>query len=226
MRILVVDDEPDLCEILCFNLGSEGFDTDYAYSAEAALPMLQSDRHYDLLLLDVMMEEMSGFDLVRLIRSQGNETPVIFLTARNAETDMLDGFNSGGDDYVAKPYSFPTLLARIRAVLKRSATQAKQPRLLTYKTLQINLDSKSVAIDGVTLPLTKKEYMILVLLMQHRTQHFSREQIISNVWEDDAYVGDRSVDVHIARLRKKLGPYADTIVNHTGFGYAFFPPKQ
>lgn len=217
-RILVVDDEPDLCEILCFNLESEGFEAERAYSAEAALQMLEQGASFDLILLDVMMERLSGIDMARHLRSTGVDIPIIFLTARTAEDDQLDGFAAGGDDYVTKPFSFPTVLARIRAVLKRASTTSNND-MLSFGQLTVDVKSKTVAIDGVQVSLTKKEYNILILLLQNQGQHFSRQQIMDSVWDDDTFVGDRSVDVHVARLRKKLGSCGEYIVNHTGFGY-------
>lgn len=224
-RILVVDDEPDLCEILCFNLESEGFEAERAYSAESALQLMEDGERFDLVLLDVMMESMSGFEMGRELRSRGIDTPVIFLTARTAEEDQLDGFASGGDDYITKPFSFPTVLARIRAVLKRVPQPAEGGDKLSFGPLSVDTMTKSVAIDGVPVSLTKKEYNILSLLLRNQGQHFSRQQIIDSVWEEDTFVGDRSVDVHVARLRKKLGRCGEYIVNHTGFGYTLQIPK-
>ena len=224
-RILVVDDEPDLCEILCFNLESEGFEAERAYSAESALQLIEDGGRFDLILLDVMMESMSGFEMARELRSRGIDTPVIFLTARTAEEDQLDGFASGGDDYITKPFSFPTVLARIRAVLKRMPQPAEGGDKLSFGPLSVDTMTKSVAIDGVPVSLTKKEYNILSLLLRNQGQHFSRQQIIDSVWEEDTFVGDRSVDVHVARLRKKLGRCGEYIVNHTGFGYTLQIPK-
>lgn len=224
MRILVVDDEPDLCEILCFNLESEGFETERAYSAEAALALMGQGRRFDLILLDVMMEQVSGYDMARQLRERGDNTPIIFLTARDAEVDQLEGFSAGADDYITKPFSFPTVLARIRAVLKRTASSEGQPdneQVIHCGSIEVDLQRKAVSVDGQPIALTRKEFLILVLLMQHPGEHFHRQQIIEKVWDDDAYVGDRSVDVHIARLRKKLGRFADSIVNHSGFGYTF-----
>ncbi len=224
MRILVVDDEPDLCEILCFNLESEGFETERAYSAEAALALMGQGQRFDLILLDVMMEQVSGYDMARQLRESGDNTPIIFLTARDAEVDQLEGFSAGADDYITKPFSFPTVLARIRAVLKRTASSEGQPdneQVIHCGSIEVDLQRKAVSVDGQPIALTRKEFLILVLLMQHPGEHFHRQQIIEKVWDDDAYVGDRSVDVHIARLRKKLGRFADSIVNHSGFGYTF-----
>lgn len=224
MLILVVDDEPDLCEILCFNLESEGFETERAYSAEAALALMGQGQRFDLILLDVMMEQVSGYDMARQLRERGDNTPIIFLTARDAEVDQLEGFSAGADDYITKPFSFPTVLARIRAVLKRTASSEGQPeneQVIHCGSIEVDLQRKAVSVDGQPIALTRKEFLILVLLMQHPGEHFHRQQIIEKVWDDDAYVGDRSVDVHIARLRKKLGRFADSIVNHSGFGYTF-----
>lgn len=216
-RILVVDDEPDLCEILCFNLESEGFEADRAYSAESALEMMDGGEKFDLILLDVMMDSMSGFEMAHRLRGHGDQTPIIFLTARTTESDQLDGFAAGGDDYVTKPFSFPTVLARIKAVLKRAS--ASNDDSICCGGIVIDKKMKSVSIDGEAVALTKKEFGILSLLMSGMGQHFTRQDIIDKVWEDDTYIGDRSVDVHIARLRKKLGAYGECIVNHIGFGY-------
>ena len=227
MRILVVDDEPDLCEILCFNLESEGFEAECAYSAEAALELIDGGRTYNLILLDVMMERLSGYDMARRLREQNNDTPIIFLTARNAEADQLEGFTAGADDYITKPFSFPTVLARVRAVLKRSAAAtAGAGQSLRFGGLEVDVQRGAATIDGQAVALTKKEFHILALLMQHIGEHFRREQILQQVWSDDVYVGDRSVDVHIARLRKKLGDYGDCIVNHSGFGYVFVTQNE
>lgn len=224
MRILVVDDEPDLCEILCFNLENEGFEVERAYSAESALSLIGEGRRFNLILLDVMMERMSGYEMARQLRASGNNTPIIFLTALSAESELLEGFESGGDDYVTKPFSFPTVLARVRAVLKRSEVPAPASDtnvFLEQGPFWVDLQRKRVQVSGQAVSLTKKEFLILTLLMQHIGVHFTREQILESVWENDAYVGDRSVDVHIARLRKKLGSAGDYIVNHSGFGYVF-----
>ena len=225
MRLLIVDDEPDLCEILCFNLESEGFDTERAYSAESALALIANGQQFALILLDVMMERMSGIEMAQQLRDAGNNTPIIFLTPRNAETDMLEGFNAGADDYITKPFSFPTILARVKAVLKRAGSNNQQ-QTIKFGGLEANLQHKTVSINDEPAPLTKKEFDILALLLQHTGEHFTREQIMSSVWDDNIYVNDRSVDVHIARMRKKLGSYADCIVNHSGFGYTFIPPTE
>ena len=195
-HLLIVDDEEDICEILRFNLETEGYAVDTALSAEEALALMAGST-YDLLLLDVMMERMSGFEMAEHLRQQGDRTPIIFLTALGGHDDQLHGFSVGADDYIAKPFSFDTVLARVRAVLRRTAPSA--PTALNS--------------------LTKREHLILQLFSQHPGRYFSREEILEAVWPDDALVGERSVDVHIARLRKKLGPDGNRIVNKTGFGY-------
>lgn len=199
-RILVVDDEQDLCEILSFNLQSEGFEVSTAQSAEEALAIIDGGKHFDLLLLDIMMDQMSGYEMAAMLRQRGDNTPVIFLTARDAHDDQLQGFASGADDYITKPFAFDTVLARVRAVLRRS-----------NHNIQSNHNIPST--------LTKREHLILQLFQQHPGRYFSREEILAAVWPDDTWVCERSVDVHIARLRKKLGSDGSHIVNKTGFGY-------
>ncbi len=197
-RILVVDDEEDLCEILRFNLETEGFEVETAGSAEEALEMLGA--HFDLILLDVMMDRMSGFEMAKELRRRGDNTPIIFLTARDAHDDQLQGFGVGADDYITKPFSFDTVLARVKAVLRRSNSTSI---------------SSSISIAG----LTRREHLILQLFQEHPGKFFTREEIIAAVWPDDTCVTERSVDVHIARLRKKMGTEGQRIVNKTGFGY-------
>ena len=223
-RILVVDDEEDLCEILQFNLESEGYEVDTANSAEEGLKKLKSQ--HMLILLDVMMEDMSGFQMANKIRKElNNDVPIIFLTAKDTENDMLTGFNVGGDDYITKPFSLKAVMARVKAVIKRSAKSATAAESIIdtfkYKSLQINYETKKVLVDNKEVQLTRKEYMILAFLTQSPQRFFTREQILSQVWDDDAYVIERSVDVHIARLRKKLGIIGENIINRTGFGYSF-----
>lgn len=223
-RILIVDDEQDLCEILQFNLESEGYEVDTANSAEEALSKLNSQ--HILILLDVMMEDMSGFQMANKIRKElNNNVPIIFLTAKDTENDMLTGFNVGGDDYITKPFSLKAVMARVKAVLKRSTKTAVSNEsvedIFVYKSLEINFDTKKVMVNNVEAQLTRKEYMILVLLVQSPQRFFTREQILSQVWDDDTCVIERSVDVHIARLRKKLGTIGENIINRTGFGYSF-----
>lgn len=200
-RILVVDDEEDLREILRFNLEAEGFEVETAASAEEALDIIAHHSSLiTLILLDVMMDRMSGFEMAQRMREEGDNTPIIFLTARDAHDDQLQGFGVGADDYITKPFSFDTVLARVRAVLRRS-----------NQNIQSNHNIPST--------LTKREHLILDLFRQQPGKFFSREEILAAVWPDDTLVGERSVDVHIARLRKKLGSEGQRIVNKTGFGY-------
>ena len=224
-RILVVDDEQDLCEILRFNLSNEGFEVSTANSAEEALELMTGHPKggFDLILLDVMMDRMSGFEMADHLRTVGDNTPIIFLTALDHHDDQLTGFKNGADDYITKPFSFDTVLARIKAVLKRTqpAPSAASPHIFSFGTLKIDMDNTSVSIQGESIELTRREYLILCLLIQHPNYYFTREEIMVQVWPNDTLVNDRSVDVHITRLRKKLGPEGWRLTNRTGFGYTF-----
>ncbi|MGM9798948.1 MAG: response regulator transcription factor [Parabacteroides sp.] len=222
-RILVVDDEEDLCEILRFNLETEGYMVDTAFSAEEALQMDLTS--YDLFLLDVMMGEISGFKMARLLRQdpQTVSAPIIFLTAKDTENDLLTGFNLGADDYISKPFSIRQVIARIKAVLRRTQTTQNEVSTdqLIYETLILDTRRIKATVDGEEIPLTKKEFEILRLLLEHRGNVFSREEILSRVWKDEVYVLDRTIDVNITRLRKKIGRYGKNIVTRLGFGYCF-----
>ena len=222
-RILVVDDEEDLCEILRFNLEIEGYTVDTAFSAEEALQMDLTS--YDLFLLDVMMGEISGFKMARLLQQDPKTAsiPIIFLTAKDTENDLLTGFNLGADDYISKPFSIRQVIARIKAVLRRTQTVTKeQPDdQLTFETLTLDTRRIKATVDGEETPLTKKEFEILRLLLENRGNVFSREEILSRVWKDEVYVLDRTIDVNITRLRKKIGRYGKNIVTRLGFGYCF-----
>ena len=222
-RILVVDDEQDLCEILKFNLETEGYQVDTAYSAEEALTMDLTSYH--LLLLDVMMGEMSGFALARKL--QGNAAtaslPIIFLTARDTENDMVTGFNLGADDYISKPFSIREVLVRVRAVLRRTgnANAEDAESTLQYQGLQLNLSNKTVTVNGEVVPFTKTEFELLHTLLEEKGRVFSRQELINKVWPSDVLVLDRTVDVNITRLRKKIRPFSKCIVTRLGFGYLF-----
>ncbi len=222
-RILVVDDEEDLCEILKFNLETEGYEVDTAFSAEEALKMDLSV--YQLLLLDVMMGEISGFKLASILRKNESTAniPIIFLTAKDTENDMLTGFNLGADDYISKPFSIRQVTARVKAVLRRTADkeQTKESDLLVYETLVMDTKRIKATVDGVEVALTKKEFEILKLLLENKGNVFSREEILSRIWKDEVYVLDRTIDVNITRLRKKIGIYGKNIVTRLGFGYCF-----
>lgn len=221
-RILVVDDEEDLCEILKFNLEMEGYTVDTAYSAEEALKL--DITQYNLLLLDVMMGGISGFKMARMLKANKDtaEIPIIFITAKDTENDTITGFNLGADDYISKPFSLREVIMRVKAVLRRTAgVQIKEEEQLQYKGLVINIPQKKVTIDGEETSLTKKEFEILLLLLQNQGRVFSREDILAKVWNDEVYVLDRTIDVNITRLRKKIGSYGKYIVTRLGYGYCF-----
>ena len=222
-RILVVDDEEDLCEILKFNLENEGYEVDTANSAEEALKMDISSYH--LLLLDVMMGEISGFKMANILKKdkKTSHVPIIFITAKDTENDTVTGFNLGADDYISKPFSLREVIARVKAVLRRTVTPEteKAPEQITYQTLVIDITKKKVSIDGEEVALTKKEFEILFLLLQNKGRVFSREDILARVWSDEVYVLDRTIDVNITRLRKKIGIYGKRIVTRLGYGYCF-----
>lgn len=218
IKILVVDDEKDLCEILQFNLESEGYEVDTANSAEEALK--KNLHEYDLILLDVMMGGMSGFKAADTMRKQKQiEIPIIFITAKSSENDLLTGFNVGGDDYIQKPFSVKEVIARVKAVLKRGKHTSTEK--ISCDTLEIDLSKKLAYIDGRVIDLTRKEFDILLLLMKKKGSYVSREEILDRVWDDDVVVTERNVDVNIARLRKKIGDYGNHIKGKTGYGYLF-----
>ena len=223
-RILVVDDEEDLCEILKFNLETEGYAVQTANSAEEALEM--DITAFDLLLLDIMMDGMSGFAMARKLKETEatRNIPIIFLTARDTENDKITGFNIGADDYIPKPFSIREVLVRVRAVLRRTTekTASEAPKaVINYQGLELNLDKKTVSVDGTDVPFTKTEFEILHLLLDERGKVFSRQDLINRIWPSDVFVLDRTVDVNITRVRKKIGRFAKCIVTRLGFGYYF-----
>lgn len=223
-RILVVDDEQDLCEILKFNLETESYQVETANSAEEALE--KDIASYNLLLLDVMMGGMSGFQLAKQLKNSEvtAHIPIIFLTARDTENDTVTGFNLGADDYISKPFSIREVMVRVRAVLRRTASRlegAEEPAVISYQGLLLNLDKKSVSVDGEDVPFTKTEFELLRLLLEERGRVFSRQELIDRVWPKDVLVLDRTVDVNITRMRKKIGKFAKCIVTRLGFGYYF-----
>lgn len=226
ISILIVDDEPDIREILQFNLQNEGYEIDLAESSEQAAKILQPKHR--LILLDVMMAGISGFKFADQLRKDGNNIPIIFLTAKDTENDMLTGFSIGGDDYISKPFSIKEVVARVRSILKRTRGQSKTApdNKLTIKDLVIDFDTKTVTVNGKPVELTKTEFNILVLLVQNAGRIFSRSDILDKAWKDDGIVLERTVDVHIARLRKKIGDYGDYIINRTGYGYTFNAPMN
>lgn len=223
-RVLVVDDEEDLCEILQFNLETEGYSVDVANSAEDALK--KDITGYNLLLLDVMMGEMSGFRMARQLRENPKtaNVPIIFLTAKDSENDRLTGFNVGADDYISKPFSIREVLARVKAIIRRAESNKATvaiPLHLTYESLEMHMDNKKVMLDGAEIPFTKKEFEILKLFLENKNRVFSRDEMLTRVWSDEVIVLDRTIDVNITRLRKKIGQYGKNIVTRLGYGYCF-----
>ncbi len=222
-KILVVDDEQDLLEILKFNLETEGYEVATATSAEEAMQL--DIASFNLLLLDVMMGGMSGFAMARKLKDnpQTANVPIIFLTARDTENDTVTGFNLGADDYISKPFSLREVMVRVRAVLRRTAAASEEdePNVLSYQGIVMNLDKKTVSIDDEEVAFTKTEFELLHLLISERGRVFSRQELIERVWPKDVLVLDRTVDVNITRLRKKIGRFAKCIVTRLGFGYYF-----
>lgn len=221
MKIMIVDDEADIREILSFNLSAAGYDTLECGTAEAALLRIRKGDVPDIILLDIMLPGMSGFKLADTLRKvDGCNVPIIFLTAKNTENDLLTGFSAGGDDYISKPFSINEVLARVKAVLKRSRPEPSQTTTLVLGKLSIDTVNKIVSVEGSPVPLSKKEYDILLLLCSNPGKTFSRSDFIKELWKDAPYVLDRTVDVHIARIRSKIGMCKDMITNRVGFGYS------
>ncbi|MFV0483989.1 MAG: response regulator transcription factor [Bacteroidales bacterium] len=221
MKILVVDDERDLCDIVQFNLKHAGYDIDVVNSAEAALE--KEIEQYRLLILDVMMSGMSGYELAKKLKGNNKTAhiPIIFLTAKVEESDILNGFGIGAEDYITKPFSTKELTARVKAVLKRTKNDMPQNPELTFETLTINKQEHIVTVDSKEIKLTKTEFEILLYLAQNDGKIMSREDIMLKVWTDKVFVTDRTVDVNITRLRKKIAPYGKNIITKQGYGYGF-----
>ena len=222
-KILIVDDEADIRDILQFTLENAGFGVDCASSAEEALEMLGTA--HSLILLDVLMHGMSGFQMAKVLREERNDqTPIIFLTAKDTQEDLLTGFSSGADDYIPKPFSIQEVIARVSAVLRRTASQpAQKPAddLIIIGDVTIDRVRKSVSVKGVPAQFSKKEFEILSLLASQPGHIYSREDLITELWKDAPYVLDRTVDVHIARIRAKLGECKNYLTNRSGYGYIF-----
>ena len=225
-RILIVDDEETLCEVLKLNLENEGFDVDTALSAEQALTLDLT--RYALILLDVMMGEISGIKMAKMLKADMNLSgiPIIFCTARDAEDDMVMGLNLGADDYITKPYTVRNVVARVKSVLRRTAASKPQAATAPSQRLQVeglclDLEFKRCTVDGAEVKLTRKEFELLAYLLSHRGKICSREQILSRVWSEEVVVLDRTIDVNITRLRAKIGSYGKYIVTRSGFGYGF-----
>lgn len=215
MKILVVDDELDICAILKFNLEKAGFEVFTAQSAEDALE--KNINSYDLLLLDVMMEGMSGFDLAKILKQkpQTKDIPIIFITAKDTADDAVNGLDLGADDYISKPFSIKEVISRVKAVLRRTWSDS------TSGGIEIDDEKKSVKVDGMPVSLSRTEYDLLKLLVHNPGKVFSRSDLISAIWPANVIVTERTVDVSITRLRKKIGEYGEKIVSRHGFGYCF-----
>ena len=226
-RILIVDDEETLCEVLKLNLENEGYDVDTAFSAEQALSYNLED--YSLILLDIMMGGISGIKMAKMLKSDmvTAHIPIIFCTARDSEDDMVMGLNLGADDYIMKPYTVRNVIARVKSVLRRTSTNkpiaaaAEKHNMLQVEGLQLDLEFKRCTVDGEEIKLTRKEFELLAYLISHRGQICSREQILNRVWSNEVVVLNRTIDVNITRLRSKIGAYGSYIVTRSGFGYGF-----
>lgn len=228
MKILVVDDEVDICEILQYNLENEGYEVVTTNSAEEALQL--PIQEFGLILLDVMMGEMSGFQMARQLKNNPATTliPIIFITAIEGEDNLVKGLNIGADDYIAKPLSIKEVKARVKAVLRRSMQTRTQPTVassddnkISYEGITLDLNAKTATLDGQELVFTKLEFELLSFFLQHPDRVFSREDLLKHCWPKDVLVLDRTVDVNITRLRKKIGRYGKHIKTRVGYGYCF-----
>lgn len=223
-RILVVDDEETLCDTLAFNLETEGYEVETAYSAEEALALNLAD--FDLVLLDIMMGEISGTQLARLMKANKATAhiPIIFCTAKDSEEDMIKGLDLGADDYISKPYSLRAVMARIRTVLRRTASnqdQSAEVDKISYKGLVLSTRERTCTVDGQEVKMPKKEFEILMTLLSNRGRIYSRAELLKEIWPDEVVVLDRVVDVNVTRIRQKIGEYGKHIVTRTGYGYGF-----
>lgn len=227
---MVVDDEEALGEILKYNLELDGYEVDTALSAEEALTMDLSS--YSLFILDIMMDQLSGFDFAKQLKNNAatENTPIIFCSALTGEDDTVMGLNLGGDDYITKPFVISEVLARVRAVLRRSHVSQQyaynlskgiQEPDIVFKTLRVDRNEKTCYLNGEPVTLTKTEFEILMFFLTHRNRIYSREEIIREVWPEDVVVSNRTIDTNITRLRKKIEPYGNNIITRLGFGYGF-----
>ncbi len=221
IKILAVDDEQDICEIIKFNLESEDYQVDTAFSGEDALKL--NLKEYDLFIFDIMMSGISGYKLAEEVRKTRKlETPIIFLSAKTSENNKLTGFSLGADDYISKPFSVKELSARIQAVLRRVKPSGKpEESKIVIAELELDDLKKKMYIDGKKIDLTPHEYSILFLLIKNPGKIYSRDEILRIAWNEETHVVDRTVDVHITRLRKKLGKYGHYLISRSGYGYCF-----
>ena len=221
-RILLIDDEADILEFMEYNLRKAGHEVFTAQNGADGLRQAALYRPH-LILLDRMMPVMDGMETCRAIRADPalRDTMIVFLSALSEEEHQIAGFGAGADDYIAKPFSIREVLARVRSVLRRTAQPAAEEKAVTFEGLRMDLTRKVCTIDGEPLALTKKEFEILALLLSSRGKIFSREEILRQVWSDEVIVLDRTIDVNITRLRRKIGPYGEHIVTRLGYGYGF-----
>lgn len=226
-RILIVDDEDDICMILSYSLQQAGYETVIAHSAEEVLEKYAANIQHNnihLILLDIMMDGMSGIDLAKKLGESA--PPIIFLTALNDESTILRGFSAGADDYISKPFRISEVLARIAAVLRRLQTKNNKKthpvdNIITFEGIVVNKDDMSLSVDGIDIKITRKEFDLLLYLLTHRGQILSREHLLNEVWDKNGYVLERTVDVHITHIRRKLGHYGKHIITKSGYGYFF-----
>ena len=222
-NILIVDDEPDIREILRYNLEKAGFNITEAVNGDDALDKVSKD--LDLAILDIMMPGRDGYEVCRKIREQGNTVPIVFLTAMDREFDEVRGLEVGGDDYVRKPFSPRMLIARINAILRRVDQISSKGTSISFGDLEINTLTYIAKLEGNELHLPRKEFELLAFFMNKPNIIFSRDELLSRIWEEDVFVVDRTIDVHINRIRSKLGIYKNWIETVKGVGYRF-RPKQ
>ena len=220
-NILIVDDEPDIRAILRYNLEKEGFAITEAVDGNDALDKLSKD--LDLAILDIMMPGKDGYDVCRKIREQGNTLPIVFLTAMDREFDELKGLEVGADDYVRKPFSPKMLIARINAIFRRIDQINSKGTSICFGELEINTSTYIAQLDGEELHLPRKEFELLAFFMSQPNIIYNREELLNIIWEEDVFVVDRTIDVHINRIRSKLGPYKNWIETVKGIGYRFRP---
>ena len=223
-KVLIVDDEKDIRNIIRYNLEKQGFKCISATDGDGALEKLK--KNPDLIILDIMMPEKDGYEVCKIIRAQGNTVPIIFLTAMDREFDEIKGLECGGDDYLRKPFSPRILIARINSIFRRLEKIKEKGTFIAYNGLSINTDTYVVKIDGNELTLPRKEFELLAFFMNQPDTVFSRKSLLSSIWEDDVYVVDRTIDVHINRIRSKLMDYKNWIETVKGVGYRFRPIKN
>ena len=217
-KILIVDDEEDLIEMLRYHLAKNGYDVVKAYDGDTAIDILKREAVH-LMILDVMMPGRDGYEVCQMIRSKGDRTPIIFLTARTEEIDEVLGLEIGGDDFIRKPFSIKSLISRVRAVLRRYEEKESNENILSIQGIEIHLNNYDIFIDEGKIDFTRKEFELLTYLAKNPNKVYSRDELLNQVWGDNVYVVNRTVDVHIGRIRKKLGRYRDVIETIVGVGY-------